>query len=177
MPALEFLANGIEFATAAATGEPAARATRGSRARIALISAVDELCGIGAYCRSLERQLNDFFDVQVFGLDQYLLRGRHRRMRQLGDRHIKEICRELREFDAVNLQLEYGTLGRAVRDIYRRLAWILAPQGAGRARRGCALWRRFAGSSENINQISHVPSGHGKHTVTSTACWSIAAAQ
>jgi glycosyltransferase involved in cell wall biosynthesis len=102
------------------------RVKHGSRPRIALVSAVDELCGIAAYCRSLEKQLNDFFEVKVFGLDQYLLRGRHRRMRQLGDRHIKEICLEIRGFDAVNLQLEHGTLGRAVRDIRRRLGWIIA---------------------------------------------------
>ena len=67
--------------------------------------------------RALQRQLGDVFDVTVFDLDQYLLRSPHRRVRKLGDRHIKDICRAIRRFDAVNLQLEYGTLGRYGRDI------------------------------------------------------------
>lgn len=126
MTAIEFRSDTPTIAAAAAVEKPLRPALRGSRARLALISAVDELCGIGAYCRSLERQLSRDFEVSVFGLDQYLLRGRHRRIRQLGDRHIKEICREIGRFDAVNLQLEHGTLGRAARDIYRRFGWIVA---------------------------------------------------
>ncbi len=54
------------------------------------------------------------------------LRSPHRRVRKLADRHVKEICRAIRRFDAVNLQLEYGTLGRYGRDIYRRFCWLTA---------------------------------------------------
>jgi glycosyltransferase involved in cell wall biosynthesis len=93
--------------------------------RLALISTYNELCGIAAYTRSLERQLADVFDVRVFDLNQYLLRSTHGRVRRFGDRHIQEICRELKDFDAVNLQLEHGTLGRGARDIFRRFSWIV----------------------------------------------------
>ncbi|HEV2301742.1 MAG TPA: hypothetical protein VGR91_09260 [Stellaceae bacterium] len=126
MTAFEFRADGPTFSAAAPIGTPLQPAMRASRARMALISAVDELCGIGAYCHALEKQLNRDFEVTVYGLDQYLLRGRHSRIRRLGDRHIKEICREIGRFDAVNLQLEHGTLGRGARDIYRRFGWIVA---------------------------------------------------
>ncbi|HVH77316.1 MAG TPA: hypothetical protein VM755_20560 [Stellaceae bacterium] len=126
MTAFEFRADGSGFSAAAAIGKPLSSARRGVRPQLALISAVEELCGIGAYCHSLEKQLSRDFEITLFGLDQYLLRGRHRRIRQLGDRHVKEICRELGRFDAVNLQLEHGTLGRGARDIYRRFGWILA---------------------------------------------------
>jgi glycosyltransferase involved in cell wall biosynthesis len=95
------------------------------RPRLALISTYNDLCGIAGYTRCLEKQLSDIFDVTVFDLDQYLLRATHRRVRRFADRHIRDICREIREFDAVNLQLEYGTLGGARRDIYRRFCWIL----------------------------------------------------
>ena len=64
--------------------------------------------------------------ITVFDLDQYLLRSPHRRVRTLADRHIKEICGEIRRFDVVNLQLEHGTLGRHGRDIYRRFCWLTA---------------------------------------------------
>jgi glycosyltransferase involved in cell wall biosynthesis len=101
-----------------------------SRPRMALISTYSELCGIAAYTRSLEHQLASIFDVHVFDLNQYLLRSTHGRVRRFADRHIQEICRELKDFDTVNLQLEHGTLGRSTRDIYRRFSWIVraAPQ-------------------------------------------------
>ena len=101
------------------------RHVRRRRKRLALISTHNDLCGIAAYTRSLEKQLNDVFEVTVFDLDQYLLRSTHRRVRKFGDRHILEICREIRDYEAVNLQLEHGTLGRDCHDIHRRFSWIL----------------------------------------------------
>jgi glycosyltransferase involved in cell wall biosynthesis len=95
------------------------------RARLAIVSTRNKLCGIAAYTKALERQLSDLFDITVFDLDQYLLRGRHKRVRALGDRHIEEICSEFAGFDAVNLQLEFGTLGRSTKDIHRRFCWIV----------------------------------------------------
>ncbi|MBV8935101.1 MAG: hypothetical protein JO095_04755, partial [Alphaproteobacteria bacterium] len=77
-----------------------------------MIASDSDLCGIAAYTRSLEKQLDGIFEVTVFDLDQYLLRSTHGRVRKFGDRHILDICRTIREFDAVNLQLEHGTLGR-----------------------------------------------------------------
>jgi glycosyltransferase involved in cell wall biosynthesis len=102
---------------AAAEGEP--------KPRLAIVSTYDELCGIAAYTIALKRQLDTRFDVTVFELDQYLLRGTHPNVRKLGDDHIKQMCREITAFPAVNIQLEYGTLGPTPRDIMRRLKWIL----------------------------------------------------
>lgn len=96
------------------------------RARLAIVSTRNKLCGIAAYTQALERQLAELFDITVFDLDQYLLRGQHQRVRRLGDRHIREICHALGDFDVVNLQLEFGTLGRSARDIYRRFKWIVS---------------------------------------------------
>lgn len=96
-----------------------------SGTRLALISTYDELCGIAAYTRALERQLSRDFDVTVFDLNQYLLRHVHSRVRRFADRHIGEICQALRDYDMVNVQLEFGTLGRRAGDITRRLAQIV----------------------------------------------------
>ena len=110
----------------AANSAPALRsASRTARARLAVVSTHDDLCGIAAYTRSLERQLGDIFDVTVFELNQFLLRSTHRRVRKFGDRHIQAICREIRHYDTVNLQLEHGTLGRGCGDIFRRFNWIV----------------------------------------------------
>ena len=96
------------------------------RQRLAIISTGSKLCGVAAYTAALRRQLNDAFDVTVFDLDQYLLRSTHRRVRELADKHVKEICKEIAGFDAVNLQLEHGTLGQRAVDIYRRFCWLAA---------------------------------------------------
>ncbi|TWT10687.1 hypothetical protein [Reyranella sp. CPCC 100927] len=88
--------------------------------RVAIVSTYDELCGIAGYTRALEAQLSASADVTVFDLDQYLLRTAHPRVRKLGDKHIEEIARQLSTFDCVNIQFEYGTLGRTRSEIVRR---------------------------------------------------------
>ena len=95
---------------------PAANLPAG-RERLAIVSTGGKLCGVAAYAAALRRQLSEAFDVTVFDLDQYLLRSTHRRVRDLADKHIKDICREIAGFDAVNLQLEHGTLGQRATDI------------------------------------------------------------
>jgi hypothetical protein len=95
------------------------------RERLAIVSTGSRLCGVAAYTAALRRQLSEALDVTVFVLDQYLLRSTHRRVRNLADEHIRDICRGIAEFDAVNLQLEHGTLGQRPSDIYRRFCWLV----------------------------------------------------
>lgn len=125
MATLEFESNTPLFTAPAISASPFRQAARTARRRLALVSTYDDLCGIAAYTRSLEKQLSDVFDVTVFDLDQYLLRGTHGRVRKFADRHIQDICREIRDYDTVNLQLEHGTLGRSCDDIHRRFSWLL----------------------------------------------------
>jgi glycosyltransferase involved in cell wall biosynthesis len=107
------------------SGRPESTATPPSRKEtLAIVSTSSKLCGVAAYTAALQRQLGDSFDITIFDLDQYLMRSLHRRLRTLADRHVKEICRALRPFDAVSLQLEHGTLGRYGTDIYRRFCWL-----------------------------------------------------
>jgi hypothetical protein len=98
----------------------------GRREKLAIISTSNQLCGIAAYTDPLARHLNDFFEVTVFDLDQYLLRSSHRHIKRLADDHIREICQQLPQFDAVNVQLEHGTLGSNGRDTLRRFSWLIA---------------------------------------------------
>jgi glycosyltransferase involved in cell wall biosynthesis len=100
--------------------------TPARRQRLAIVVTGGKLCGISAYTAMLRRQLTEAFDVTVFELDQYLLRNLSPRVRALADEHVKDICRQIADFDAVNLQLEYGTLGHHQRDIYRRFRWLTA---------------------------------------------------
>jgi len=102
-----------------------ARALPKRRPRMAIVSTYDELCGIAGYTRALVRYLAADFDIEVFDLDQYLLRHTNPRVVRLGDQHIKEIAARLSTSDCVNIQLEHGTLGRTVRQIVRRYRWLL----------------------------------------------------
>ena len=115
------------FRSPAALGQTRIEPNAGPPSRketLAIVSTRSKLCGVAAYTTALQRQLGDAFDITVFDLNQYLMRNPHRRVRKLADRQIKEICRAIRQFDAVNLQLEHGTLGRYGTDIYRRFCWL-----------------------------------------------------
>ena len=98
----------------------------GRRLKIAVVSTYDELCGIAGYTRALERQLGGHADVEVFDLDQYLLRNTHRRVQKMADRHVRDIASRLSAFDSVNIQLEHGTLGRTAAQIIRRFKVLVA---------------------------------------------------
>ena len=123
--------------------------------RLAIVATGSTLCGIGAYTAALRRQLGDAFDITVFELDQYLLRSSHRRVRRLADRHIKEVCAAIRQFDAVNLQLEYGTLGRYGRDIYRRFSWLTAAAPVVSRAMNSEEWRSAKKPMSCFNSLSN----------------------
>jgi glycosyltransferase involved in cell wall biosynthesis len=91
------------------------------RLRLAIVSTYDELCGIAGYTRALTRQLAPFADVTVFDLDQTLLRSVHTAVQRQAERHIGAIADAFDGFDCINLQLEFGTLGRTPGQISRRL--------------------------------------------------------
>ncbi len=93
--------------------------------KLAIVSTYDEMCGIAAYTRKLVPQLEDNFDITVFDLDQLFMRAQSHDVRMQADQQIKDMCEQLKSFDVVNLQLEYGTLGYFETDIVRRLEWIL----------------------------------------------------
>ena len=95
------------------------------RSRLAIVSTYDRLCGIAAYTRALVPQLEADFDITVFDLDQRRLRSQNKAIQHLGDKEIKEIARQLSGFDFVNIQLEYGTLGRSMHQQLPRLFRLL----------------------------------------------------
>jgi glycosyltransferase involved in cell wall biosynthesis len=92
--------------------------------KIAIVSTYDDLCGIAGYTKALVRQLKLDYEITVFDLDQYLLRSTVRPLRKLGDALIIDIVGKLSDFDAVNIQLEHGTLGATHTDIVRRFEML-----------------------------------------------------
>jgi len=138
------------------------------RERLAIVSTFDKLCGIAAYTHALERQLADVFDVTIFDLDQDLLRSRHRGVRRLADRHIRDICAAIGSFDAVNIQFEYGTLGRRAKDIVRRFRWLVT--AAPRLSVTFHTFNRPAGP-QVLDLLSTLLQGKVRHAVEAIAAW------
>lgn len=97
----------------------------GTKPKLAIVSTYDELCGIAGYSRALAGYLAEDFEIEVFDLDQFLMRSASRTTVQRADAQVRDICDRLGEFDAVNIQLEYGTLGYAERDILRRFKMLV----------------------------------------------------
>jgi glycosyltransferase involved in cell wall biosynthesis len=93
--------------------------------KLAIVSTYSDLCGIASYTRALRQYLSDDFDIEIFDLDQYLLRANSGHLRDMGDRLIADFCARFAAFDAVNLQLEYGTLGDKESIILGRLQQII----------------------------------------------------
>lgn len=91
-----------------------------SKKTLAIVSTLDDLCGIAGYTRALAKQLSDEFEVKIFDLDQYFIRNTNKQVAAQADQMIDDIARDVAKFDCVNIQLEYGTLGRRNKDIIRR---------------------------------------------------------
>lgn len=89
--------------------------------KLAIISTFDDLCGIASYTRSIVRQLDDYYEINVFDLDQFIFKAKSKRIKYLADQEVKRICKLLPNFDAVNIQLEHGTLGNTPKEIMGRL--------------------------------------------------------
>ena len=90
------------------------------RKKLAIISSYNELCGNATYTYVLQKEFSKFYDVTVFPLNQFFLRSTSKKVKKLGDEHIKEIAYELEKFDYVNIQFEAGLFGIYKKDIVRR---------------------------------------------------------
>lgn len=59
--------------------------------KMAIVSTFDELCGIAGYTKALLPHLEKNFLVNVYNLDQFILRSSSKKMKNLGDLEIKNM--------------------------------------------------------------------------------------
>ena len=93
--------------------------------KLAIISSYHELCGISTYTEALEKEFSKYFDVKVFSLDLDLLNSNNKKVRTLGDKHIKDIADRLSDYDYVNIQFEAGLYGMYPSEIYKRMKILI----------------------------------------------------
>lgn len=90
--------------------------------RIAIVSSFSESCGNAYFTRVLLASLSARgYDARCVELDLRLLQSMEGFLRDKGDVHIEELCKELATFDGVNIQLEAGLYGTYPADIKRRV--------------------------------------------------------
>jgi glycosyltransferase involved in cell wall biosynthesis len=114
----------MNIATRSFTASGQFQVINGRRPTLAIISTFDDLCGIAGYTRSLCLQLESRFQIEVFDLEQFFMRSVDPRVRRLADDMVRRFAERLKDFDAVNIQLEHGTLGDRQIDIIRRFKML-----------------------------------------------------
>lgn len=94
--------------------------------KICIISSYDDLCGVASYTKSLISEFNnESITVEVINLNQSLLHSSKKIDKELAKKYILEICRDIKNFNYINIQFEFGLFGNNIFDIYMRIFTIL----------------------------------------------------
>lgn len=96
-----------------------------SRKKLAIISSYKEDCGNASYTEALRREFARYYDVDIFPLQLDLLQSNRKRLIELGNRHIQDICRKLEAYDFVNIQFEAGLYGNNRKLIFERVKKLI----------------------------------------------------
>lgn len=92
-----------------------------AKSRLGIISSYNEACGNASYTKALVSAFSDHFDVSVISLNVDLLRKKDSKS---ANAYIKNICKELKNYDYVNIQFEAGLFGSSTALIWKRFAAI-----------------------------------------------------
>lgn len=88
-----------------------------SKQKLAIVSSYHDFCGNASYTKALASALSEHFDVTVLSLNIDLLRKGDKKAAAL---HIKQMCKDLRTFDCVNIQFEASLFGAKLPLIQKR---------------------------------------------------------
>ncbi|MDR2540191.1 MAG: hypothetical protein LBC45_06425 [Chlamydiales bacterium] len=92
-----------------------------AKPRLGIISSYNEICGNASYTKALVSAFSDHFDVSVISLNVELLRKKDSKS---ANAYIKNICKELKNYDYVNIQFEAGLFGSSTASIWKRFVTI-----------------------------------------------------
>jgi glycosyltransferase involved in cell wall biosynthesis len=93
--------------------------------KLAIVSTYNENCGNASYTHVLKTGFEKYIDVDIIPLDLFLTQSKSSRLVRAADRHIKQICKKLKDYDFVNIQFEGGLYGASIVDIERRIKWLI----------------------------------------------------
>ena len=95
------------------------------RKKLAIVSSYNENCGNASYTFVLKEQFSKYYEVDVLALDLFVIQKSGKDAVDFADRHIKDLCVRLREYDYVNIQFESGLYGARLADVLRRAKWLI----------------------------------------------------
>ncbi len=89
---------------------------------LGIVSSYSESCGIASFAKVLHDTIKLYSNnnVEVVKLDLQLLKAVDKKTRRYADNHIQDIYKQLKSFDAVNIQMEVGLYGSLPQDIIKR---------------------------------------------------------
>ena len=94
--------------------------------RIAIISSYDESCGNASFTKVLRDSLQELgHEVTPIALNLNLTQSRDPKVGKIGDAHISQIAKSLKNYDAVNIQFEAGLYGSNPRQVLSRLEKLI----------------------------------------------------
>lgn len=96
-----------------------------SKPKILIVSTYRIKCGVASFTEVIRGQIGPDFDVDVYPLNQHLLRDGSKRANKAGDAFIRDLVLVAKNYDVVNLQWEPGFLGMTKRQILRRFKALL----------------------------------------------------
>ncbi|ENO3939849.1 glycosyltransferase [Aeromonas veronii] len=91
--------------------------------KMAIVSSYSESCGNASFTKILHDGIESFYKnikVEVLELDLKLLQSVNKNVRKKADKHIDELCHQLKAFDCANIQMEAGLYGTLPQDIIKR---------------------------------------------------------
>ena len=96
--------------------------------KLAIVSSYAESCGNADFTKVLHDSIEKYTDieVEVLELNLTLLQSIDRKIRRSADAHIADLCKQLKKFDAVNIQMELGLFGTLPKDIKARVDSLLS---------------------------------------------------
>jgi glycosyltransferase involved in cell wall biosynthesis len=93
--------------------------------KIAIVSSYKLECGIARFSEVLHRNFSPFNEVTVFELSPQELKKSFGATDSEGDRFIDDMCEQLKTFDAVSIQCEYGLFSDALGQSIARIKRLL----------------------------------------------------
>ncbi|WP_395662027.1 hypothetical protein [Aestuariivirga sp.] len=93
--------------------------------RLAIVSSYNEKCGNASYTHVLKEALKEHCTVDILSLDLFVLQKTSPKARALGNAHIADLAKKLKEYDYVNIQFEAGLFGSIVSDIWKRTSILI----------------------------------------------------
>lgn len=95
--------------------------------KICIVSSYSNLCGNASYTRALQEEfIRQGHECDIFDLKHEFFISKEPIARKVADNMTEKFCKNFKNYDYVNFQMEFGLYGGCFKDIQRRLLKMIA---------------------------------------------------